>query len=118
MRLVASARSAGLCLTVADIFSSPLLIDMAKVASRLQENQMTLIKPFALLTDSEVVPVLLDEAAKQCTTSRSSIQDVYPATALQEGLMALSMKVEHWLKLTASNVANCALGTRSVCRSS
>ena len=118
MRLVASARSAGLCLTVADIFSSPLLVDMAKVASRLQENQMTLIKPFALLTDSEVVPILLDEAAKQCTTSRSSIQDVYPATALQEGLMALSMKVEHWLKLTASNVANCALGTRSVCRSS
>jgi non-ribosomal peptide synthetase component F/aryl carrier-like protein len=93
MKLVAAANSDGLALTVADIFKHPKLAEMAlRVSSKVAEDVRE-IPAFSLLDgwDSDAVRL---EAAELCGLKVELIQDVYPCTPLQEGLMALSVKIE------------------------
>ena len=92
MRLVASARNAGLKLTVADIFKSPVLADMASVAISIKSAKRETMVPFDLVGDMSTVNDLRDEAATQCNVNQDLIEDIYPCAPLQEGLMALSIK--------------------------
>ncbi|KAK8085892.1 hypothetical protein PG997_007163 [Apiospora hydei] len=93
MRLVASARSQGLALTVADVFQSPLLEDMAKSA-KFDDTDSSLpsIAPFSLLSPKIDEATARGHAARLCAVPESSITDVYPCTALQQGLLALGAK--------------------------
>ena len=99
MRLVAAARRAGVLLTVANIFRHPTVSDMARVAEmptdRLDAvtmNPEPELKPFALAGDAGLVRRLLEEIASEWGIDADRIQDVYPCTPLQEGLMTLTMK--------------------------
>ncbi|KAF2106754.1 hypothetical protein BDV96DRAFT_654318 [Lophiotrema nucula] len=91
MRLTSMARSAGIKLIVAEIFKNPVLCDMAAVASSDDETTAAYIPPFSLAPTEES---LLDEAAAKCGLSKDAIEDVYPCTPLQEGLMELATQQE------------------------
>ncbi|KAH7388999.1 hypothetical protein BKA64DRAFT_711107 [Cadophora sp. MPI-SDFR-AT-0126] len=89
MRLAAAGRENGITITVADIFQNPKLSDMAIVA-----------KPFS-------EKVLRDFDARYGLQSKD-IQEIYPATPLQEGLLTLSHRqpelytVQHVLSLSSN----------------
>ena len=91
MHLVAAARSFGLTLSVADIFNHPTVSDMASVAKTSTSMAATQTAPFSLVHATSV-EYARDEAAKQCGLSCDAVEDLYPCTPLQEGIMALSAK--------------------------
>ncbi|KAL5334140.1 hypothetical protein BJX70DRAFT_402843 [Aspergillus crustosus] len=99
MRLVALARSAqpSILLSVGDIFKHPVLSDMANAidsASRSDDRDTeTAIAPFALWTNSKQDNASrLEHLASQCAVAPDAIEDVYPCTPLQEGLMAITVQ--------------------------
>ncbi|PYI23428.1 acetyl-CoA synthetase-like protein [Aspergillus violaceofuscus CBS 115571] len=91
MRLVANARSQGLSLTMNTIFQQPTLSGMAKELRVLAPHEDRPLEPFSLLPTDVDVERLVAEAAQQCQIEDSkSIEDIYPCTPLQEGLMVLT----------------------------
>ncbi|RFU73550.1 nonribosomal peptide synthase [Trichoderma arundinaceum] len=93
IKLVTAARTAGLLLSVQDIFKQPKLSDMALIAHEIQEQDVSDIPAFALIKSRAVLGVdqHLSEVAALCGVGKDNIEDVYPCTPLQEGLMALSL---------------------------
>ncbi|KAK5993871.1 Nonribosomal peptide synthetase GRA1 [Cladobotryum mycophilum] len=95
MRVVAAAREMGLSLTVADLFKTPILVDLAQVAKPESVSQMEgEIPPFSLLNGEKDTASLCEEAARICGVDIAEIEDVYPCTPLQEGMMALTTRSE------------------------
>ena len=92
MRLVAAARAEKISLSVLDIFRTPSLADMARACSHLEEEDQTVLKQFGLLPDVEILDQLLDEIVAQCRVEKEQLADAYPCSALQEGLITLSIK--------------------------
>ena len=102
MRLVAAAGEAGMRLTVGQIFGNPQVMMLAKnMAEEALGTQTELLSsttmmmappgPFTLLgrgRDLEERSVLIKAAAQQCGVEGTLIEDMYPCTALQGGLMA------------------------------
>ncbi|ORY70445.1 surfactin synthetase subunit 3 [Pseudomassariella vexata] len=93
MKLVAAARAQGLALSVADIFSNPTLADMALAIKPAAAQADLTVAPFSLLGSSWTPEAAMAETASFCELGPEMIEDVYPCTPLQEGLMALSAKV-------------------------
>ncbi|KAK5987041.1 Nonribosomal peptide synthetase GRA1 [Cladobotryum mycophilum] len=93
IKLATAARQAGILLSVQDTFKQPRLSDMALVAREIEEHDVSDILPFALIENQGTVGVddHLDEVSALCGVSKDAIDDVYPCTPLQEGLMALSL---------------------------
>ena len=106
MRLVAAARAAPLPirLEVGEVLKNPRLADMARVAEANSGVSAKALKaadpkPFELWkafveSPAEKQSALLASLADQCTDldGPDDIVDVYPATALQEGLMAITSR--------------------------
>ncbi|GME24082.1 similar to nonribosomal peptide synthetase [Neofusicoccum parvum] len=88
MMLVSSARREGIELTVADVFTHSRLSDMALAAKSVESDTWDQPVPFSLV-DADSSSLIAD-AAKSCGINTDAIEDVYPCTPLQEGLMALS----------------------------
>ncbi|KAJ5795254.1 hypothetical protein N7457_001853 [Penicillium paradoxum] len=87
IEVVARTRKRGLELTVADVIR---LQNPRKIAQRTSESRgVREILPFSLLNNTEQS---LSSAAAQCGVQRGMIEDMYPCTPLQEGLMHLSTK--------------------------
>lgn len=81
MRLVASARHQGLALTVADVFRSPLLEDMAECVRYDDESDpsgLQMIAPFSLLGPEVDEAAARRLAARACAVDGSRVMDVYP----------------------------------------
>lgn len=93
MRLVAEARTRDISITVADIFSNPVLSDMAVVAKAGVNNSASEISAFSLLDAQWTEDAARAECAAFCGVDAGEIEDIYPCTPLQEGLMALSAKI-------------------------
>ncbi|KAI1134723.1 peptide synthetase [Hypoxylon sp. FL0543] len=93
MKLVAQARTHDIALTVADIFANPVLSDMALVARPGSSEASVEIPPFSLLSEQWSEDGARRCCAALCDVDPSEIEDIYPCTPLQEGLMALSAKV-------------------------
>jgi amino acid adenylation domain-containing protein/non-ribosomal peptide synthase protein (TIGR01720 family) len=96
MRLVTASRKEGIVLTVANIFAHPKLSDMAASAvllssDELLEHDQPDTVPFELLPEDARSQVI-DFAASECGVFPDSIEDIYPCSQLQEGLIALSTK--------------------------
>lgn len=103
MRLVACAHKIGISLTVAIIFHSPTLFQMASVARYTDPSSLSHVEPFSLLDHTQLsVEELKDLSASKCGTASDLVQDLYQCTPLQEGLMALSMT--HTSAYVAQNV--------------
>ncbi|KAG8414714.1 putative NRPS-like protein biosynthetic cluster, partial [Metarhizium acridum] len=91
MRLAGAAREHGLSLSVADIFNHSVLHDMAGVIGELSETG-SFIQPFELLKDHTEMGVMRSQVAGACGVNAAEIEDVFPCTPLQEGLIALTAK--------------------------
>ncbi|KAF1812365.1 peptide synthetase [Eremomyces bilateralis CBS 781.70] len=94
MKLVAAARAERLVLTVADIFRHPILRDMARAMGRVSVDASTEESaPFSLIGPTWNIDDARLQVGKLCGLAPHQIEDIYPCTPLQEGLMALSAKV-------------------------
>jgi amino acid adenylation domain-containing protein/non-ribosomal peptide synthase protein (TIGR01720 family) len=92
IRLVAACRGQAISLEVFNIFNSPILSDMARVAKFLNGIPLNMgLQPYSLLPSPKVHDIIA-EASLQCKVSPEIVEDIYPCTALQEGLMALSIR--------------------------
>ncbi|KIA75547.1 nonribosomal peptide synthase [Aspergillus ustus] len=110
MRLVALARSAEspLMLTVGDIFKHQVLSDMASFLDATEGSMDVVpadvdVAPFSLWASStESDRGNLEGIASQCNVALNNVEDVYPCTPLQEGLMAITAQhsqayISHWV---------------------
>lgn len=93
IKLVSSAQSQGVSLKMAQVLKNPVLSDMAQAAKivTLVDNPEDVVAPFSLLDGIEV-EAAITEAALCCDINKAQIEDMYPCTPLQEGLMAISFK--------------------------
>ncbi|GKU04429.1 unnamed protein product [Fusarium langsethiae] len=101
MKLVALARQVGLELTVASIFTHPVLEDCARVLET--EHKAGIVKvveedptPFELMPQDSSSPrgfeSKLEDFAAQCRVAPSQITDAYPCTPMQEALFAITAR--------------------------
>ena len=90
IRLVSLARRHGFALTVTSIFEDARLSRLAAMAGSAVAGVAP--PPFSLLPEGRA-DELLDQTRRQCGLSEDqAIEDAYPCTPLQEGLMALAIK--------------------------
>lgn len=94
IRLVKLARDENVELSVGIIFDHPVLSRMAEMAGTRRANGVQLVPPFSLLgkSNSTARRTLLERLAQECNVQTDEVEDCYPCTPLQEGLMALSSK--------------------------
>ncbi|KAJ5876038.1 uncharacterized protein N7529_001622 [Penicillium soppii] len=91
VHLVAAAREEGLSLSVADVLNTPRLSQMAhvvKAESYVEESPV----PFSLLQPRIDVGFARAQAAAQCGVDTDLVDDVFPCTPLQEGMLAMTAK--------------------------
>ncbi|MCJ1436746.1 hypothetical protein MMC27_006128 [Xylographa pallens] len=97
IRLVTTARSKGINLTVASIFRNAVFSEMCASAQISDEmvvefNTLRAPKPFELLPAHIPANLVISEVLHLCNAQQQEIVDVYPCTPMQEGLIALSSK--------------------------
>lgn len=96
MQLASAAHKVGVQLLVADIFHNPTLIEMAANLStpRTMEKivEAEAVVPFGLLRPGIDHSVFLEIAAEKANVHCDWVQDMYPCTPLQEGMMALTTR--------------------------
>ncbi|CAM1505781.1 Fc.00g114180.m01.CDS01 [Cosmosporella sp. VM-42] len=93
MRLAALAREYGLTLTIADILRKPVLLEMAEAAVLSQQEKQpdVEIAPFSLIrASSSEGESLISRFGAKYGLDPAEIDDIYPCTPLQEGLVALT----------------------------
>ncbi|KAH6623991.1 hypothetical protein B0J18DRAFT_409502 [Chaetomium sp. MPI-SDFR-AT-0129] len=90
MRLVGAARAHKMNLTVLNVFEKPVLADMARVCGGAEVSVAPVadLKPFSLVQGN--INDLLDLISSQCQVAPEQIQDMYPCSPLQEGLVTLA----------------------------
>ncbi|RDW78929.1 uncharacterized protein DSM5745_05781 [Aspergillus mulundensis] len=100
MKLVQLARSRNINLTVRDIFQSPQISALAssvqipeKEENKPQPAASTTpdVAPFSLLSPEYRVRIIR-EVAEKVDVDREGIEDIYPCTPLQEGMLSLSLR--------------------------
>lgn len=101
MKLVASARQVGLRLTVASIFTHPILEEYTRILEAEQEAGLVKVAeedpaPFELMPENPSSPdgfeSRLADYAAQCQVAPDQITDVYPCTPMQEALFAITAR--------------------------
>ncbi|KAK2056976.1 amino acid adenylation domain-containing protein [Colletotrichum caudatum] len=93
IKVVAACRQLGLQINVANIFKNSVLKKMALVCKSPDNSHAKLaaqLAPFQLLPQ-DAVPELREEASFQCGVRSEDIEDLYPCTHMQEGLMAVNL---------------------------
>ncbi|CAG8957989.1 hypothetical protein HYFRA_00000332 [Hymenoscyphus fraxineus] len=98
MKLVVAARKEGMGISVANIFQKPVLADFANDMSALDidDNAHQLaedVERFALVPPAKGLTAVLTEVASICAVPLERVEDIYPASPLQEGLMTLTAKI-------------------------
>lgn len=87
--LTSAARRAGKTLTVTDVFRCPRLREMSKCLEDATVVDQD-VAPFALIDEATT---MIDYATQEYNVPRNIIQDIYPSTPPQEGLMAISTRM-------------------------
>nr|ATW01304.1 Lps2 [Claviceps gigantea] len=93
MSMVAMARREKFSLTVQDVFDHPRLSELARLAKLLtpsEDEERDHVPPFALVAGPK--QGIVRDAARQCQLPARAIEDVYPCTPLQKGLLAETMR--------------------------
>ncbi|RAL02612.1 acetyl-CoA synthetase-like protein [Aspergillus ibericus CBS 121593] len=91
MKLAGLARKEGIRLDIADLYGHPTLRDMVIRVRAISANNKT--QPFSLIPTYEDRAQLLELVMQQCVLHhQTEIEDVYPCTSLQEGLISLAAK--------------------------
>ncbi|KAL8975411.1 MAG: hypothetical protein Q9197_000350 [Variospora fuerteventurae] len=92
MKMVGELRKLGIQVTVADIFHHPSLDELAKHCHYIFDSSLEHIHPFDLLGEDFDRASFLQGMSKQYGLDPAAIQDAYPCTRLQEGLIFLASK--------------------------
>lgn len=92
MMAVSESRKVGVKIAVADIFRWPVLHQLARQTEAVADDTINEIEPFALLGDDVDVESLLRDVSTSCGISSNIVQDVFPCTPLQEGLIFETLK--------------------------
>ncbi|KAJ3498097.1 hypothetical protein NLG97_g1389 [Lecanicillium saksenae] len=92
MKLVGAARRIGIVLTVADVFRQPSLELQAKDVLRVDATVDESLPAFSLLAPVSQLASVRKELAQICGIDTNALQDAYPCTPLQEGLLSLGLK--------------------------
>ncbi|GAW19310.1 hypothetical protein ANO14919_087960 [Xylariales sp. No.14919] len=92
MHLVALAKDRGLLFSAADIFKNPTISSLAKKVQRHTSSVDHRIQPLSLLRKGADREQIEKDAVEQNGVRRDEIEDIYPCTPLQEGMMSLSVK--------------------------
>jgi amino acid adenylation domain-containing protein len=96
MKLITAARVKDIAISVANIFQHPKLSDLSRhavitsAANQLQTEHY--LEPFSMIHTNQPLKDFIAEVASECQVDVDSISDIYPCTAIQEGLIALSNK--------------------------
>ncbi|EDN07575.1 hypothetical protein HCAG_04085 [Histoplasma mississippiense (nom. inval.)] len=90
MRLVAAARDIGIFISAADVFQFPRLGNLASAAMQSNLVADCDYRPYDLWHPES--PETIEEIASLCQISKDEIEDILPATPLQEGLTAISTR--------------------------
>ncbi|KAL6705717.1 hypothetical protein ACN47E_006506 [Coniothyrium glycines] len=96
MRLVTAARKEGVVVTVANVFTHPKLQDLAATVDLVSAQELALdsqsrLVPFELISHNNKQRVVAFASA-ECGVDVGDIEDIYPCSKLQEGLIMLSNK--------------------------
>lgn len=89
IRLATAGRSEGLNFTVAFVFKHPRLGEMINALE--SEGHLEVQKPVHI-QETEVSDAVKTLAARACGVTVADVEDIYPCSPLQEGLMALSYR--------------------------
>lgn len=90
IRLLSAARKKKVVIDLHTVYQRKSLAEMS---ISLQASTEEHIVPRFSLIKASGKENLIDLASKKCSVSKSAIQDIYPCTPMQEGLMALSVKI-------------------------
>ncbi|KAL7925987.1 hypothetical protein ACQKWADRAFT_329035 [Trichoderma austrokoningii] len=95
IRLVSVARENGVSLNASDIFADDRLLHVAAKAQSLTEEDLDVkpVEQFSMLTQSQMDTLFVHDSSSTATVfHKALIEDAYPCSKLQEGLMALAAK--------------------------
>ncbi|KAL8986978.1 MAG: hypothetical protein Q9177_003774 [Variospora cf. flavescens] len=92
MKMVGELRKFGIQVTVADTFHHPSLEELAKHCHHILDSSVEQISPFDLLGENLDRASFLQGMSKQYALDPATIQDAYPCTRLQEGLIFRASK--------------------------
>ncbi|KFY13765.1 hypothetical protein V492_03046, partial [Pseudogymnoascus sp. VKM F-4246] len=92
MRLVGAAREEGLSLTVADVFKQPRLSEQALTMRTSSGDAQEGPPPFSLMKAGLDNNAGCTRAATLLGVDKAEIEDIFPCTPLQEGLLAMTAK--------------------------
>lgn len=97
IRLATDLGRKGMRLTVPEIYSQPQLSEMAKLMSRSEAAAPEAVRPFSLLKAEVDRDDVCRQVAELCSfgawhVEASQIEDIFPCTALQEGLLAITAR--------------------------
>lgn len=92
IKVASELRKVGIQLSVAEILGHPVLRELACRSSRIQHQPPSMIAPFSLLGDETDSSALASEIHSRYAFGPATVQDVYPCTKLQEGLLSLTLK--------------------------
>lgn len=97
MKLAQLARSKDIPLSVQTIFQNPKLSSMAKqfhhhdsYDSRRERATCPLVPPFSLL-ETHIKDSIIQEVSTEFSMEKERIEDIYPCTPLQEGMISLTL---------------------------
>ncbi|KAK5988958.1 Nonribosomal peptide synthetase lcsA [Cladobotryum mycophilum] len=92
IELASQARDHGIALTATDVTRNPELGQMAAIATMVHDQAVLEPKPFSLIPEATSQKIK-ETVQKKCKLSaEQAVEDIYPCTPLQEGLMALETK--------------------------
>lgn len=92
MKLAGLARKSGLSITVSDVFRHPRLSDLAKAIQEASIAEHEAVLPFSLLPSELAHSDVQAQIAQVCDVDAKLIEDAFPCTPLQEGLLALTSR--------------------------
>ncbi|OQE00170.1 hypothetical protein PENVUL_c057G01069 [Penicillium vulpinum] len=116
MRVVSEAQKAGIELTVLDVFKYPTLDRLVSRCQDVADKAPAKIPSFALLGDRCNKSMLLREIEGQYQLDPAMIEDAYPCTPLQEGLLSLSLKHPGEYMIQRTLKLHSTIETRDFCR--
>lgn len=92
IKLVAAARHESFDLSLETVYRYPQLRDMVANTTRIEASGVgDNADPFTLLGEYDLDDVIY-QAGRRCSVLRADIEDIYPCSAMQAGLMASSLK--------------------------
>ena len=91
MQLTAKLREMRYTLSMAHIFRTPHLCDLAAALKEVRTTTIdSILRPFSLISKSANVDDCIRDVSEICQVDGSTIEDLYPATPTQEALVAVS----------------------------